>query len=215
MKADIDRYLAGKPVQAPAVVPVPAASFIPPDSPTQFTQVQDPVDDEPERKRRGPLILLLVLLVALIVAALVFGPKLFKAAPDKQEVPTITGLTRAQAERTIQDSGLQVGDVSTAASKEVADGRVISQTPDAGNQVDPDSKVDFVVSTGKPEIPLPDVVGQNKDDAAAQLRSEGLRVVLTQRDADDPKDQVVEMQPPGGTQVSDGSKVDPVLVGRS
>jgi eukaryotic-like serine/threonine-protein kinase len=31
--------------------------------------------------------------------------------------------------------------------------------------------------------------------------------VLTERDADDPKDQVVEMQPPGGTEVSDGSKV--------
>ena len=62
----------------------------------------------------------------------------------------------------------------------------------------PTRSVDFVVSTGKPEIPLPDVVGQNKDDAADQLRSEGLRVVLTERDADDPKDQVVEMQPPAG-----------------
>ena len=51
------------------------------------------------------------------------------------------------------------------------------------------------------------MVGQNKDDAADQLRSDGLRVVLTERDADDPKDQVVEMQPPAGTQVSDGSKV--------
>ena len=207
MKADIDRYLAGKPVQAPAVVPVPAPAFAVSDTPTQYTQVQEVVDDEPERKRRGPLILLLVLLAALIVAALVFGPKLFEAAPEQQSVPTITGLTRAQAERTIQDSGLTVGEVSTAASKDVAEGRVISQTPDAGKQVDPDSKVDFVVSTGKPEIPLPDVVGQNKDDAADQLRSEGLRVVLTERDSDEPKDQVVEMQPPGGTQVSDGSKV--------
>jgi beta-lactam-binding protein with PASTA domain/tRNA A-37 threonylcarbamoyl transferase component Bud32 len=204
MKADIDRYLAGKPVQAPAVVPVPAA--LPPDDPTQYTQVQE-VDETPEKKRRGPIILLLILLVALIVAALVLGPKLFKAAPEKQQVPTITGLTRAQAERTIQDSGLEVGAVTTAASKEVAQGRVISQTPDAGNQVDPSSKIDFVVSTGKPSVPLPDVVGQNKDDAADQLRGLGLRVVLTERDADDPKDQVVEMQPPGGTEVSDGSKV--------
>src|SRR5689334_6411659 len=63
MKADIDRYLAGKPVQAPAVVPVAATGFIPPDTPTQYTQVQEPVD-EPEKKRRGPLILLLVLLAA-------------------------------------------------------------------------------------------------------------------------------------------------------
>ena len=31
--------------------------------------------------------------------------------------------------------------------------------------------------------------------------------MLTQRDVDDPKDQVVEMQPPAGTRVADGSKV--------
>ena len=44
----------------------------------------------------------------------------------------------------------QVGTVTTAASKEVAQGRVISQDPQAGDQVDPDSTVSFVVSDGKP-----------------------------------------------------------------
>ncbi len=208
MKADIDRYLEGKPVQAPAVVAAPAAGFVPPDTPTSVTTTtQTGDDDEPERKRRGPLILLLLLLVALIVAALVFGPKLFQTEPEQESVPTITGLTRAQAESTIQSGGLQVGEVSQAASEDVAEGRVISQDPEAGEQVDPDSSVDFVVSTGLPEVPLPDVVGQNKDEAAQQLRNEGLRVVLTQRDSDEPRDQVVEMQPPAGTEVSEGSKV--------
>ncbi len=205
MKADIDRYLAGKPVQAPAVAAVPPTGFLPP---TQAgVAVPDEEDDEPERKRRGPLILLLLLLLALIVAALVFGPKLFEAAPEQQSVPTITGLTRDQAEKTIRDSDLQVGRVSTAASKEVAKGRVISQDPQAGDQVDPDDQVSFVVSDGKPQVKLPDVVGQSKDDAADQLRSLGLRVVLTQRDTDDPRDEIVEMQPPAGSMVADGSKV--------
>ncbi len=206
MKADIDRYLAGKPVQAPAVAAVAATSFIPPDTPTQ-TQAVAAYDEEPEHRRRGPIILLVLVLVALIVAALIFGPKLFKSAPEQSSVPTITGLTRDQAERTVRDGGLEVGDVTTAASKEVAEGRVISQDPQAGAMVDPGSAVGFVVSTGKPDIPLSDVVGQNKDDAAAQLRGEGLRVVLTERNADEPKDQVVEMQPPAGTSVTDGSKV--------
>jgi beta-lactam-binding protein with PASTA domain/tRNA A-37 threonylcarbamoyl transferase component Bud32 len=209
MKADIDRYLEGKPVQAPAVAAVPAAGFPPPDDPTRVVSAiqEPPADDEPERKSRGPLILLLLLLIALIAAALVFGPKLFKAEPEPTSVPTITGLTRAQAERTIRDSGLQVGEVTTAASKEVAQGRVISQQPQAGDLVDPNDTVGFVVSEGKPQVELPDVVGQGKDEAADQLRAAGLRVVLTQRDADDPKDEVVEMQPPAGTSVADGSKV--------
>jgi serine/threonine protein kinase len=204
MKADIDRHLAGKPVQAPRVA-APPPMF---DPPTQQTAVVPQYEDEePERKRRGPLILLFVLLLALVVGALVFGPKLFKSAPDQQSVPTVTGLTRGQAERAIRDAGLKVGEVTTAASKEVSRGRVISQDPQASDLVDPATRVDIVVSTGLPQLPLPDVVGQNKDDAADQLRNEGLRVVLTQRDADDPKDQVIEMQPPAGTQVSEGSKV--------
>ena len=98
--------------------------------------------------------------------------------------------------------------MTTAASKEVAEGRVISQDPRGRRPGRPRRPRSTSWSpTGKPQVPLPDVVGQNKDDAADQLRSEGLRVVLTERDADDPKDQVVEMQPPGGTQVADGSKV--------
>src|SRR3954449_7124900 len=63
MRADIDRYLAGKPVQAPPVAAVPATEFVPTDSPTWVTSIVPP-PDEPERKRRGPLILLLILLAA-------------------------------------------------------------------------------------------------------------------------------------------------------
>ncbi len=207
MKADIDRYLAGKPVEAPAVAPVAATGFIPADYPTRTTHVTEQDEDDPERKRRGPLVLLLLLLLALIGAALVFGPRLFESAPQQESVPTVTGLTRAQAERTIRGAGLDVGEISTAASEEVAQGRVVSQQPQAGDLVDPGASVDFVVSSGKPEVPLPDVVGQNKDDAAGQLRGEGLRVVLRERDVDDPTDEVVEMQPPAGTEVAEGSRV--------
>jgi beta-lactam-binding protein with PASTA domain/tRNA A-37 threonylcarbamoyl transferase component Bud32 len=209
MKSDIDRFLEGKPVQAPAVAAVPPTDFFGTDDQTRVTSAvqETQEDDQPGRRRRGPVILLIIVLLALIAAALIFGPKLFQAAPEQQSVPTITGLTRDQAERTITDSDLAVGEVTTAASTEVAQGRVISQEPQAGDQVDPGDKVDFVVSAGKPQVDLPDVVGQAKDDAADQLRSLGLRVVLTQRDADDPKDEVVEMQPPAGTSVADASKV--------
>ena len=208
MKADIDRFLEGRPVQAPAVAAAPPPSSYPPDHATRVVgAVPAAEENEPSPKRRGPLILLLLLLVALVAAALVFGPQLFKAAAEQQSVPTLTGLTRDQAEQTIRDSGLQVGKVSEAASREVAEGRVISQDPQSGDLVDPDDTVDFVVSAGLPQVELPDVVGQSRNDAANQLRGEGLRVVLTQRDLDDPKDQVVEMQPPAGTEVANGSKV--------
>ncbi len=209
MKADIDRHLAGRPVEAPAVAAVAATGFIPPATHLDSTSVVAAVPDEPEepRRKRGPFVLLVLVLLALIAAALIFGPRLFQSAPDDVAVPTIQGMTRAQAEQTITDSGLDVGQVTTAASDEIAEGRVISQDPPSGERIAPGDSVDFVVSTGKPQVEVPDVVGQSKDDAADELRSKGLRPVLRQRDLDDPKDEVVQTQPRAGTPVTEGTKV--------
>ncbi|GAB3652834.1 Stk1 family PASTA domain-containing Ser/Thr kinase [Nocardioides korecus] len=229
MKDDIDRHLAGRPVHAPAFAG-PAAGEAVAEPPTSLLGRSAPVAeleaDRPTRSRRRGLIALLVLLVAaLVVAAVLLGPQLLRTTPQQQQVPTVTGMTQSQAERTIRQSGLAVGTVSTAASRDVTKGRVISQKPQAGQSLDPGAKVDIVVSGGPPQLTLPDVVGQNKDDAAASLRSDGLRVVLTQRNADDPTDQVVAMQPQAGTGVVVGSKVTlfwsdgpeqvPNVVGRS
>ena len=208
MKADIDRYLEGKPVQAPAVAAAPATAFVPTDTPTPTTTRWTEDDEEPERKRRGPLILLLLLLVALIVAALVFGPQLFQAAPEQQSVPTITGLTRDQAERTIQrQRAPRSARSTTAASEDVAEGRVISQEPEAGDLVDPDAQRRLrrlhreargpAARRGRPEQ------GRRRPPAAQRGPARG----APERDATSPKDQVVEMQPPAGTEVSEGSKV--------
>ena len=208
MKADIDRYLAGQPVQAPPVAPAESTGILAPASATQvMPRVQRVEDDKPQRRRRAPLVLLLLLLAALVGAALWFGPRLVDTAPEQQSVPTITGMTRDQAEQTVRDSNLRVGEVTTATSADVARGRVISQEPQAGESVPPRDRVDFVVSEGEAPVELPNVVGQPKGDAAAQLRGVGLEVVLTERDVDDPPDEVVEMQPPAGTEVAAGSKV--------
>ena len=209
MKADIDRYLKGLPVEAPTVAAVAAAPFLPPDLPADATSVVPAVsdfEDEPAR-RKGPMILLGVLLLALIAAALVFGPRLFETGQSQTSVPTIERMTRQQAERTIEEAGLTVGDVSSTASEDVPSGRVISQEPQPGDLVGEGDRIDFVLSTGPPQIELPDLVGQSKDEAAATLRDKELTVVLTERDEDAPKDEVVAMQPPAGTGVSDGSKV--------
>ena len=231
MKDDIDRHLAGRPVHAPAFAgPAPGAPVAePPTSLLGSTSAAAAGAREAERpsrsRRRGLIVLLVLLLAALVVAALLLGPKLLTSTPQQQQVPTVTGMTQGQAERTIRQSGLKVGTVGTAASRDVAKGRVISQKPQAGQALAPGAAVDIVVSGGPPQLKLPDVVGQNKDDAAASLRSDGMRVVLTQRNADAPTDEVVAMQPQAGTGVVVGSKVTlfwsdgpeqvPSVVGRS
>jgi serine/threonine-protein kinase len=83
---------------------------------------------------------------------------------------------------------------------------VISQSPDPGF-VDPDTTVDLVVSTGKPDVQIPDVIGDNKNAAAQQLQDLGLKVTMRVKKSDENKDDVLSVSPDVGTKVSAGSRV--------
>ncbi len=204
MKEDIDRYLAGRPVQAPVVPVDSATSFVPDPLPTT---VVPQVEEEPERRRTLPLVLLGLLLAALVIAAAFLLPKLIGSAPEQTSVPSLRGMTEAQAKDRLAEVGLTVGEVTPDSSEDVPEGQVISQSPDAGDQVEPGSAIDLVVSTGKPEVEIPDVIGDDKDAAAATLAQLGLDPVLKERESDQPAGEVVAVKPDVGQMVASGAKV--------
>jgi serine/threonine-protein kinase len=213
MKEDIDRYLAGRPVLAPPVPADSATTFIPTAAPMHDTSATAIVpgghrvdEPPPEKRRTAPLILLGLLLAALVAAAAIFGPKLLGSSPDQTPVPTVVGMTQAQAEATLTAAGL-TPQATAEASDTIEKGRVISQSPEADSSVDPGSSVAIVVSSGKPDVQIPDVVGDNKDSAKDQLIALGLRVRLKAADSDENKDDVIAIDPEVGTQVSAGSIV--------
>ena len=220
-------------MQAPLVADDNATAFIPvagvPATETTSTQVittgPRPEDPPAQKRRTAPLILLGLLLAALVAAAAIFGPKLLDSSPPQTAVPTIVGMTQAQAEATLKENGLTVGNVSQEASDTIEKGRVISQNPSADESVDPATAIDFAVSSGKPDVTIPDVVGDNKDSAADQLRALGLRVKLKGADSDENKDDVISVNPDVGTPVaansvvtltfSNGPKAVPNVVGKT
>jgi serine/threonine-protein kinase len=73
--------------------------------------------------------------------------------------------------------------------------------------VDPQSTVDFTVSSGKPDQQVPDVIGDNKDSAADQIRALGLRVRFKAADSDENKDDVIAVSPDVGSMVAANSVV--------
>jgi beta-lactam-binding protein with PASTA domain len=211
MRGDIERYLAGRPVHA-TVPPAPLTTVLPAVSPptTDTTQGQPPVppDEEDEGRRRTGLVIALGLLViALIALAAYLLPRMFETAPEQVQVPNLIGLTEQRARAEIGDAGLRVGRVDFQADPEVARDRVVTQDPNRDQFVQPDTQVDLVVSTGKPLVTVPSVVGQNRADARATLESANLQVALERRDSDAPARQVVETDPPAGTSVPEGSRV--------
>ena len=64
------------------------------------------------------------------------------------EVPPVERLTQADAERSIVETGLMVGTISTAHDDNIQEGNVISQDPSAGELRPVGSKVNLIVSLG-------------------------------------------------------------------
>jgi serine/threonine-protein kinase len=216
MRDDIDRYLAGRPVQAPLAPADTATTFIPAAAPafdTTSTQVvpggHRSETDEPERRRTAPLILLGLLLAAIVAAAAIAGPKLLGSSDNQVTVPSVVGMTQDQATRTIEavEGGNLTVNATAEASDSIEKGRVISQDPSENSSVDPGTSVTIVVSSGKPDVQIPDVIGDNKDSAKDQLSALGLKVKLKAADSDENKDNVISVSPDVGSMVKSGTEV--------
>jgi eukaryotic-like serine/threonine-protein kinase len=132
---------------------------------------------------------------------------LVSQGPEQVTVPDVTGLTRDSAEARLRDEGLEVA-LDEQESDE-PEGDVISQSPAGGTRVSRGSTVTIVVSTGRPQVDVPDVVGMSDERATARLTGAGLTVTRQERTVTDPTQDgvVIEQRPGAGTQVDQGDQV--------
>jgi len=132
---------------------------------------------------------------------------LVSSGPEQIAVPDVTGLSRESAESLLRDEGLEVAVLEQ--ESDVAEGDVISQSPSAGTQLTRGETVTITVSTGRPQVDVPDVIGLKERSASARLASAGLEPVTQERTVTDPAQDgvVVEQRPGSGTQVDSGRQV--------
>src|SRR5206468_233044 len=83
-------------------------------------------------------------------------------------VPYVVGIPQALAVKNIEDAGL-TPQVRRVSNPDVEEGTVFQQSPTAGTKVDKQTIVRIDVSSGKPEVQIPSVVGQSSEDAVAEL----------------------------------------------
>ncbi len=210
MRNDIERYLAGRPVEA--TVPPPsdtATAVVPPIPNPTDTEVRPAASsDEDQRRNRALLwVVLGALVIALVAAAFLLWPRLFEESPTQVEVPDVVGLSEDEARQRIGDAGLTVRVVGREASDSVKANRVISQSPTATDFVDPGTEVDLVISLGPPEKAVPPVTGSSRKEAASILRGEGFKVEPIEEESDEDRNEVIRQEPAAGTMVQEGSVV--------
>jgi eukaryotic-like serine/threonine-protein kinase len=124
------------------------------------------------------------------------------SGPKQVAVPDLSGLTLPQAKKELKEAGLALGEDSEAPSSEVEVGLIIDQDPAPGEEIDADSVVNVVVSSGPELVFLPNVVGQDEETATSNLEAAGFDVVSEQGESDEAEGIVFDMDPDGGVEVN-------------
>ncbi|MFF9480262.1 Stk1 family PASTA domain-containing Ser/Thr kinase [Streptomyces sp. NPDC014733] len=127
--------------------------------------------------------------------------------PEIVTVPDLSGTPVADARRALRERGLVPGATRREFSDEVAKGSVIRTDPAAGSERHPDTAVALTVSRGA-ALDVPDVTGDDRDDAAETLRDEGFVVNFADQAIHSPEDKgTVARQSPAGGQLGKGETV--------
>ena len=230
--ADLDRVEAGLPV-APETTAAATAVLTGADA-TAATQIlapeagtrvmppgagaparRPPATYPPEygytpRKRRRWVPWLLVLLFA--AAAVLAGWYVYSRVQDELSetrpiaVPPVLGLPEQQAVEQLEGLGFEV-ETEEGASTEYPEGRVAAQDPEAGTRLARGETVLLTISTGPPQVEVPNVVGMSYEEAVSTLENLNLRARRQNVFSERPAGEVVRQNPPAGETVIEGSIV--------
>jgi len=123
--------------------------------------------------------------------------------PEETLVPDIVRQTEAEARRMIEEADLIVGTVTRAPHDEIPEGQVISSNPPARTSVAPNTRVNFVLSSGEERPTMPTVTGMNEAAARTAISGANLTgpITVNQEYSDRPAGEVISQTPAAGTEV--------------
>jgi eukaryotic-like serine/threonine-protein kinase len=194
MRNDIQRALSGAPVAAPMLgaaygagsgrtgaAPTQVAGRTAAIPPYRYGPEDGGPDGPPQRQRRVWPWVALVTVVVVLIAAIVLL-KYVTSGSNGVPVPNVTNQTLTAAEQSIRSAGLKVGIETPRQSPTIAKNLVISTSPGFGSTEPKGTPVNIVYSVGPKPVKtasVPNVVGQTKSNAIANLKAAGFKVQVT------------------------------------
>ncbi len=226
---DLGRVQDGEPVSAPATYteevtrvmsPAAAAAAAAAAGP-QATQIRRRAPDglgtlpesqrgEPPKKQSvWPWILVIVLVLALAGGAYAIFSNWGTPGGELTAVPSVLGLSEAEAKQKIEDAGFEFKNEGKQASAEYEAGLVAHQRPGEGEKIAKGEVVSIWISSGEGEVEVPDLTGMTAAEAGAALGARGLKPKQLEEvgteEAD--KGKVLRQNPAPGEQVDAGATV--------
>ena len=132
------------------------------------------------------------------------------ASPENgvSTVPYVIWDEKDLAVSKLTQAGLAEPEIVEKHDENVSAGSVISQSIEAGTQVEEGTRITLTVSLGPAAFDMPDVVGKSKSDAEGVLNGKGLVVIIEYKKTDDVKENTVLAQSVSpGADVKRGDKI--------
>ena len=178
-------------------------------APTAYTPGRYYEYDETRRRRSIWPWLLVAGVLALALVGGVFAYQQLQdqfSAAEAVTVPDVEGLQESLAVQNIVDAGLEPN-VRRQPDSDVARGLVVSQDPETPQRVDPGTFVTIIVSSGKPKVRVPNLVGRSRDEAVAELSDANLRANVVEVNSSQSAGIVLATAPKAGETVVEGATV--------
>jgi len=168
---------------------------------------------KPQRYIAVVLAVLLAIPASLGIYSLFDGEKAEK--DDKQAkvvevaVPSVEGMTVADATKALEEKGLKLEIDLELVSKDVPEGTIMSQTPSAETVIKSNQTVRVNVSKGNVDPEVPNLAGKSLSSARTILQSYNYNLIVSSYKADNKmdKDFIISQEPAVGTTLASGGNV--------
>jgi serine/threonine-protein kinase len=210
MRFDIERAIAGMPISTrPSVAPVAAdlgsTTVIPLTSPAVTTAVM--THTKPGGRKKWFTVTIATVVSALLL--LFVGSQLLGPSQDLVTTPNVKSKTIDEATLALSEVGLKVGTQTPQADDNVPKGTIIGQDPAPGELIEAGQAVNLIVSAGKDQVPVPDLVNLPSVDDARLVLTEAKLLLgrVTPVDSDKPEGTILEQDPVATTVVDIGTLI--------
>lgn len=181
-----------------------------------YADDEEEYEEHPKKKKKHTRAIIAGILAALLliaggVAAFVY------LMPEKVvmvEVPDVSGLSYTQAKKLLQASNLEIERGDDVKSDEVEKGKVVTQKPKIGDQVEEGTTVTVSISAGAETAEVPNMVGKYySSDTATILKSYGFEEgdIKYEKSDNFEEGQIIDQDPKAGTVREVGSKINLVV----
>ncbi|HOW22216.1 MAG TPA: Stk1 family PASTA domain-containing Ser/Thr kinase [Sedimentibacter sp.] len=179
-----------------------------------FSEDREEESNEEKDKSKNKKITIAAIFSALVIA-LIGGILVFKSYLYVPEVPMpdLLGRSEEEAKKIVEDLGLVFKVSKREYSNEFDEGKVMGQNVEEGVKVKENYPVEVVISMGRKEIIVPNLLGKYAIEAGTILKNAGLLEGQAREENSDtyPAGQIMDQFPKANTPANENDKVDYVV----